>query len=407
MSAAGDPDHELLGWLKLARCDGIGPGAAYTLVEAVGGAAAFAAPAGDARRGAGAWRAAAAGLGLAGEVIGTLAGTAFDAAVRAEIETVRRLGWELLHVGSAAYPASLRHLKIPPPVLAVRGLAEALAAPSVAIVGSRHPSAYGLRVAADFAAGLAAAGIVVVSGLALGIDSAAHRAALATGGLTVAVMGTGPDRVYPAPNQNLAADIVRQGALVTEFAPGAPPLKEHFPRRNRIIAALADAVVVVEAAERSGALITAGLALELGRSVLAVPGRVGDPLAAGVLALLRDGATPACAVADILAELPPDRRPALVPPQAAEDPGRAAGPPGTDGDRDLVPRPGLTAEAAAVLAAVPPGDETHVDAVLEQLRWPTERVLATLFGLQLSGLLEALPGGRFRRTGEGVPGRSV
>lgn len=400
MPGAGEGDRALLGWLKLARCRGLPPAALHDLAQAMGGVTEVLADAGGG--GEPQWWTAALDLGLPEDLLRQLTGAALDAVVRGEVETVRQCGWDFLHFESPAYPTSLRHLSIPPPVLAFRGAAPALGGPAVAIVGSRHPSNYGLRMAADLAGGLAVAGLVVVSGLALGIDAAAHRAAVIAGGLTAAVMGTGPDRIYPAPNRRLADDIARQGVLLTEFPPGAPPLRDHFPRRNRIIAALADVVVVVEAAQRSGALITAGQALDLGRPVLAVPGRVGDLLAAGTLALLRDGAAPACTVADVLAQLPPDRRPALLPPTPTAD---SADPPegeaGTETDVVVGPRPGLDAEAAAILEAIPEDDEIHVDAVLERLRRPTEQVLAALFGLQLAGLLEALPGGHFRRTGGG------
>jgi DNA processing protein len=259
-------------------------------------------------------------------------------------------------------------------------------------------------MAFELSAGLASAGIIVVSGLALGIDSAAHRGALEGGGLTVAVMGTGPDQVYPPANRRLAEHIASRGALVTEFAPGSPPLRDHFPRRNRIIAGIADAVVVVEAGARSGALITVGWALEAGRPVLATPGRAGDPLAEGTLALIRDGAALACSVEDILTEVPSARRAFLGPapePRETNDAEQGEAGPVSGGSWGSDP------DAAAILAILPVDDELHIDAILARLEQPTERVLAALFMLQLGGLLEALPGGFFRRTGAARPGGPV
>jgi DNA processing protein len=189
----------------------------------------------------------------------------------------------------AAYPRRLREIELPPPVLFVRGEVEALqAVRSVALVGTRRPSEDGRRTAAELARAVAAAGAVVVSGLAVGIDGAAHAGALAAGGRSVAVLGSGHSRLYPAANAPLAADIVHTGgAVVAELPPNTAPTASGFPRRNRIIAGLADATVVVEAGERSGALITASWALEQGRSVFAVPGPLGRLQSVGCNRLLR------------------------------------------------------------------------------------------------------------------------
>ena len=196
------------------------------------------------------------------------------------------LGW-----GDADYPPLLRRIASPPLALFVSGDASALWRPSVAIVGSRAATPAGRENASLFASQLAAAGLCVASGLAAGIDAAAHAAALAHPAGTVAVQGTGPDRVYPLENAALHARIAQAGAVVSEHPPGTAPLREHFPSRNRILAGLAVATLVIEAAERSGALITARLAAEAGREVMALPGSIHNPMARGCHRLIRDGAT--------------------------------------------------------------------------------------------------------------------
>jgi DNA processing protein len=204
-----------------------------------------------------------------------------------------------------AFPPLLRAIHDPPAGLFVRGAAglELLAAPAVAVVGARACSGYGTEVARRLGRELASAGLVVVSGLARGVDARAHEGALEAGGATVAVLGCGVDRDYPAANRGLAARIAETGLLVSEYGPGVEPAPWRFPARNRIVSGLALATVVVEARERSGALITADFALEEGREVFAVPGEITSSLSAGTNALLRAGATPLCAVGDVLEAL--------------------------------------------------------------------------------------------------------
>src|SRR5215469_8792937 len=193
-------------------------------------------------------------------------------------------------LGEASYPANLREISTPPERLYVRGALRDVDALAVAIVGSRTATSYGLAVAERLAADLAARGVTVVSGLARGIDGAAHRGALRAGGRTIAVLGSGVDVIYPPEHRRLADDIVEHGALVSQFPPGTAPRSVHFPVRNRVIAGMTLGVVVVEAAAKSGALITARLAAELGREVMGVPGRVTSPASRGVHALIKDGA---------------------------------------------------------------------------------------------------------------------
>jgi DNA processing protein len=261
--------------------------------------------------------------------------------------------WPSVARGRQGYPPLLAQLHDPPARLFFRGGAAALLArPAVAIVGARSCSSYGAQVAQELARELACAGVVVVSGLARGIDGEAHRGALAGGGITVAVLGCGIDRDYPRSHADLARRIAEDGLVVSEYAPGMEPAPWRFPARNRIIAGLARATVVVEARERSGALITADFALELGRDVFAVPGEITSALSAGTNDLLRQGAAPLLSAEDILGAMgleraPPARAAALSP--AAEAVGAIL----RDGARaadELVRAVGLgSAEVAAAL----------------------------------------------------------
>jgi DNA processing protein len=269
----------------------------------------------------------------------------------------------------ASYPVALTTIVDPPPLLWLRGRPAVLNERAVAIVGARAASPYGLSVAARLASDLAAAGVVVVSGLARGIDSAAHRGALAAGGATVAVLGSGADTIYPPVHAPLADDIAGHGAIVIELGPGTPPLPMFFPLRNRIISGLSRAVVVIEAGERSGSLITARLALEQGRDVLAVPGNVLSGRNRGAHALLRDGAKIVESADDILEE--------LGMPSAA--------------------RPGPGAAADPVLASLTPGEPSDLDTIAERTGLSPTRLLPRLFELELSGAIARVGGGKFVR----------
>jgi len=224
-------------------------------------------------------------------------------AIEQDLHWLATSGARLLPFTSSQYPAQLAALPDAPLALFVRGDAALLGRPQVAVVGSRHPTAAGRRIAAQISAGLCAAGFTVTSGLARGIDAAAHQAALGCAGSTIAVCGTGLDLCYPADHQSLFDRICRQGAVVSEFLPGTAPRPQHFPRRNRIISGLSRGVAVIEAAAGSGSLITARRALDQGREVFAVPGSPLNPLAAGCLELLRDGAHLLRDATDILAEI--------------------------------------------------------------------------------------------------------
>ena len=285
------------------------------------------------------------------------------------------------------YPAQLTAVPSAPEMLYVRGRLVADDALAVAIVGSRRATPYGLEVAERLGAALGARGVTVVSGLARGIDSAAHRGALESGGRTIAVLGSGVDVIYPPENRRLAGRIVEAGALVSQFAPGTRPLAYHFPERNRVIAGLALGVVVVEAAEKSGALITAGFAAELGREVLAIPGRVNSPESRGAHRLIQDGAALVQDADEVIAALPA-RWQACVKGATTgrETQGSAAHAEPGDGGR--------------VLAALGE-DPVTIDEVIERSGLAAGRATALLLELELAGRVRQLDGKRFARAPEG------
>jgi DNA processing protein len=221
------------------------------------------------------------------------------------VSTLDMCGAHVVAFADSAYPPRLREIPDPPPFLFVRGAIAPCHQHMLAIVGARRASGYGKRIAEHLAMALSEAGFIIVSGLALGVDAAAHQGALRAHQSTVAVTACGPERIYPYAHQSLAGQILEHGALVTEFAPGTAPLPGHFPRRNRIISGLSLGVIVVEAGVRSGSLITARLALEQGREVFAVPGAVTNPLAHGTHQLLREGARLVADANDVLEELAP------------------------------------------------------------------------------------------------------
>ncbi len=308
-----------------------------------------------------------------------------DAIRRAGAASITAIPWS-----APSYPVALTTLADPPPVLWTRGCADALSAPAVAIVGSRAASAYGLAVAEQLAGDLAACGLVIVSGLARGVDSAAHRGALDAGGVTVAVLGSGVDVLYPPEHAPLARAIDTRGAVISELVPGTRPQQWFFPLRNRIISGLSRAVVVIEAGEKSGSLITARCALDQGRDVLAVPGNVLSGRNRGAHALLRDGARIVESAADILEEL--GMCGTGVRPAGAED-GRITGvrPPSAEHGR------GLTPKLDPVLACLIPGEACDLDEISGRSGLKPSRLLPRLFELELQGRVRRVGGGRFVR----------
>ena len=308
---------------------------------------------------------------------------------RDELARATRQGIELITLDDAGYPARLRTLADPPPVLYVQGTAPA-EEPAVAIVGARHASLYGVECAERLASDLAACGVTVVSGLARGIDAAAHRGALRAGGRTVAVLGSGLDRVYPPEHAELAAQVAARGALVSEFPFGTPPVSHNFPRRNRVISGLALGVVVVEAGHRSGALITADCALEQGNEVFAVPGPMRSPTSQGTHALLKQGARLVTGAEDILEEL------GLMALEGGSARARAAA--GTSPDRpDGGAAESLDEPDRRVMRSVPAREARGVDAIAAACRLPASQVAAALLRLELRRLVRQLPGMQFVR----------
>jgi DNA processing protein len=291
----------------------------------------------------------------------------------------------LVAAGDPRYPVQLAAIRGMPAALFVEGEAAALARPQVAIVGSRAATAAGRETAFDFAARLSAAGFAITSGLATGIDAAAHRGALAAGGVTVAVCGTGLDRTYPPEHRELAARIAGAGALVSEFPTGTPPVAYNFPRRNRLMSGLARGVVVIEAAARSGSLITARLAGEQGREVMAVPGSIHNALARGCHRLVKDGAALVESADDVLAVL------------RGFGSARATESAADDGAFAEMPGDALDSDAEMLLNALGFGP-ADLDRLVERTGLAAGSVISKLQLLELEGRVECLAGGRYGRT---------
>jgi len=301
-----------------------------------------------------------------------LAGGPLPQSLAAALKWLGEPGHHAIAFGDPRYPQALLNIADPPLVIYAKGRIELLNAPAIAVVGSRNATPQGVRDAEAFARALSDAGLCIVSGLALGIDAAAHRGGLAGAASSVAVLGTGPDIVYPARNRDLAHTLAREGCLVSEFPPGTPSLAGNFPRRNRLISGLARGVLVVEAAQFSGSLITAREAVEQGRDVFAIPGSIHSPLSKGCHELIRDGAKLVEKAEDVLGDLGWEGQPLHAGP-SAED---------------------------ALLDAM-----GFAPACLDQLAartgLPAASLAARLSQLEVDGRVDALPGGLFQRAGTG------
>lgn len=352
----------LAGWLRLTLIPGIGGETQRKLLAAFGLPEAIFA----------------AGRLAARSVAGDRADLLFDIdpteAIDRSIAWAEQPGQHILTLADSAYPQALLEIPDPPTLLYVRGNPELLRRRGLAIVGSRNATPQGQQTAETFARALAAKGIGIISGLALGIDAAAHRGALAAAGETIAVIGTGCDRIYPARNKELALAIAEHGAIVSEFPLGTPAIATNFPRRNRIISGLARGVLVVEAAAESGSLITARLAAEQGREVFAIPGSIHSPVARGCHKLIKQGAKLVETAQDILEELGAYAEPAAV----TEDP--------------------LTAGDPEILKAIG-HDPCGLDDLVERTGLAAEHLLGELLTLELAGLIAPLPGSRYQRLG--------
>ncbi len=372
-------------WIELNMTPGIGPRAAARLLERFGSAEAV----------YGATRTELEQLRLIPEAVDTI--IARSLRPRAEIESsrVRKLGGDILLLDDGVYPALLREIYDPPIVLYVKGAwSNCLEQPCVAIVGSRKCSTYGQNAALMLARDLAQRGVTIVSGFARGIDAAAHRGALEAGGRTIAVLGTGLDRFYPRDHGRLADDILKNGgALVTQFPLGTPPVSENFPYRNRIISGLSLGTAVVEAAENSGSLITARLAIEQNREVFAIPGNITSRNSFGTNYLIKGaGAKLVQQWQDIAGELPPQIAAQLLPP------------PFSDARREkslpdklaLVPE-GLSANETVIMKLLTPDLPVHIDLLVDKSRLAIPDLTAALLALEMRELIRALPGKCFVR----------
>jgi len=307
-----------------------------------------------------------------------------EASIAEDLRWLDTSGGVLVGATEAAYPELLRQSPDAPAVLYVRGNPACLLEPQLAMVGSRNPTAGGRATAREFAASFARLGLAITSGLALGIDAACHEGALAAGGVTVAVLGCGLDVVYPRENTALADRVAASGALVSEFPPGTPALREHFPQRNRIIAGLAHGTLVVEAAQKSGSLITARLAGVAGRDVFALPGSIHNPLARGCHELIRQGAKLVECVEDVLAELK-----ISLAQQLLESPAPAS--PGTHGGARVLDK------AYKILLDALAFEPASVDSLIERTGLNSESIASMLLILELDGHVAPHPGGRYSR----------
>jgi DNA processing protein len=351
---------ERIYWVLLTGVSGIGPSRFARLLEHFGDAES-------------AWRATPldlAGAGLDRRAVEALVALRAARDPEAEQRRLERLGVSVLTLGDAEYPDRLREIADAPPVLYLRGALAVADAWAVAVVGTRRATAYGRHVTEKLVGDLARAGVTVVSGLARGIDTVAHKAALAAGGRTLAVLGSGLDRLYPEENARLAEGIAEQGAILTEYPLGTPPDAQHFPRRNRIVSGLTIGTLVVEADFKSGAMHTANHAAEQGRDVFAVPGSILSPASAGPNQLIKEGAKVVTSAEDVLEELHLTG--------VAEQ--RAA--------RAVLPSDPTEALLLGLLSAEP----THVDEVTRAAGLPASVVTSTLTLMELKGLARQLGG---------------
>lgn len=358
-------DRQRLNWLRLIRTDNIGPATFRDLINRFGSAETAIEMLPElARQGGG----------------NRLLRVPSVAEAEAEVEQAKKAGARFVAIGESDYPAMLRRVENPPPLISVKGNADVFVLPPVAIVGARNASLAGIRFARMLASDLGREGFAIVSGLARGIDTAAHEGSLATGG--IAVLAGGLDRPYPPENADLMETLTANGAAVSEMPFGWEPRARDFPRRNRIIAGLSLGLVVVEAALRSGSLISARMAGDLGRLVFAVPGSPLDPRAAGTNGLLKDGATLVTEARDVIDAISPQiGRTAAEADTFEEPPDFAATPPPGDSDRERV---------IEALGPVPTG----VDEIIRHTGLHPAQVFMILLELDLAGRLERHAGGQ-------------
>lgn len=372
----------MLSWLALNMTPGVGPLAAKRLLEAFGSPeAVFNARRGELER-----------AGLRGESVDSILERDRHAAAEKELEQVKQLGGDIILLDDGSYPAFLREIADPPIVLYVKGdWQECFDLPGIAVIGSRRCSTYGENASEMLSRDLAERGICIISGLARGIDAAAHKGALSAGGRTIAVVGTGIDGTYPRENARLSSEILANGGcIVSQFPLGTPPLPENFPFRNRIISGLSLGVLVVEASERSGSLITARLAAEQGREVMAVPGNITSGNSYGTNYLIKSGAKLVQQWQDVVAEMPSDIAARILPPP-------------TDGKHShgeqqpqLAPA-GLTENELKVWNSLTADVETHIDQLIAKTELGFGDLNSALLSLDIKDLIRVLPGKNYAR----------
>jgi DNA processing protein len=352
-------------WLAMLRVPGVGGQAILRLLDHFEPAQVFAAS-----------RASLLALGFSEAIVDALQNPDWTL-VDQDLEWISQPDNYALTLNDAGYPPQLKEISNPPPILFVKGNVDLLVELQIAMVGSRNPSPMGIKTAVEFAQTLAAAGLTITSGMALGIDAASHQGAINVNGRTIAVAGTGLDRVYPARHRQLATQIVERGALVSEFPPGTSAKANHFPRRNRIISGLCVGLLVVEAAQQSGSLITARLALEQNREVFAIPGSIHNPLARGCNALIRQGAKLVETAQDIFEELGQYNQSHIV--GAPE-----------------ISQMSLDLEQQNLLKLIA-YNPTTVDTLVQESGWSVEMVSSMLLVLELQGYIAAAAGGSYFR----------
>ncbi len=370
-------------WIALNMTPGVGPAAAARLLERFGSAAGVF----QARR------VELESLRIKPETIESLMKREFEEKALEEYENVKRLGGDILILDDGSYPTLLREIADPPITLYVMGDWQAcFDMPCVGVIGSRMCSTYGKNASEMLARDLASRGICIVSGLARGIDTAAHRGALEAGGKTLAVMGTGLNDVYPKENRKLVDEILEKGgAVVSQFPLNTPPIPENFPYRNRIISGLSYGVLIVEASERSGSLITARLAMEQNREVMAVPGNITSGKSYGTNYLIKAGAKLVQQWQDVVAELPSEIAAAILPPRIDEDK------PAKNGNQPEPIPAGMSANETKIWSLLTADEETNIDTLLERSGLSFGDLNAALVALDIRDLIRVLPGKNYAR----------
>ncbi|MFM9904512.1 MAG: DNA-processing protein DprA [Pyrinomonadaceae bacterium] len=370
-------------WIALNMTPGVGPRAATKLLERFGSAdSVFHARRPELES-----------LRLKPETIESIIKREFEEKAKTELERVKELGGDVLILDDGSYPALLREIDDPPPVLYVKGDWQAcFDQPGVGVIGSRMCSTYGENASEMLARDLASRGITIVSGLARGIDTAGHRGAISGKGKTVAVLGTGIDSVYPKENNGLVREILESGGcLVSQFPLGTPPIKENFPYRNRIISGLSLGVLIVEASERSGSLITARLAAEQNREVMAIPGNITSGNSFGTNYLIKSGAKLVQQWQDVVAELPSEIAAAILPPKIEKEKAETA-----RRQPELIPAD-MTDDERKVWELLAADDTAHIDVLLESSGLSFGDLNSALVGLDIRDLIRVLPGKNYAR----------